>query len=148
MLVENTAALIARFEEEASQQESQRKLAEERRVAAEQQASAQARRQAEIHQWPPSGQWNSRDGHSHRPRSVSGNRDALAQFRAQVLRQATQEAINRHPELGAYPWQKVADAMARAKAKCLEEGLNLDKEGSTEEIQRAAIALLEAGRYG
>ena len=56
------------------------------------------------------------------------------------------QAITRHPALRQYRLSDVADAMVRAKAHCLEQGLDLKSEGSAEAIQLAALALLQAGR--
>src|SRR5437763_390444 len=81
----------------------------------------QAQRQAEGSRRTGTAAWISSERNWQRPVSASAGRDALSRFREQQAMIAAKAAIKRHSALAQYELSDVAEAMVRAKPRCLEQ---------------------------
>ena len=141
LLLENTAAFVARMEEEAA--------ASAARVDAERVAFEERRRRAadrERSRWQPPPV----DPHDPPYIFAEGDADfrradpgALKRYRDDAALSAARELIARDPVFGRFPERWVRRAILRAEEECLARGMNLDEPGAVQRIEAGALELLE-----
>lgn len=141
LLQENTAAFVARMEQEAAEAAA-RADAERVRHEAERRKAAQRERP----RWqPPS--FDPDDPPYVAPEDGQGRRrdprDDLRRFREQEAHRVARDLVARAPSFQRFPERWIARAMLRAKEDWLASGMKLDEPGSRQCIEAGALELLE-----
>ena len=140
-LQENTAAFVARMEQEAADAAAR---ADADRVRYE--ADRRKTPQQERPRWqPPPFDPDDRpyvaqeDGQGRR----RDPRDDLRRFREQEAHRIARDLVARAPAFQRFPERWIARAMVRAKEDCIASGMKLDEPGSRQRIEAGALERLE-----
>ena len=141
LLEENTAAFVARMEQDAADAAAR---ADAERVRRGAERGEDAQRERPRWQAPP---FDLEDppyvASEDRQACRRDPRDGLRRFREQEAHRVARDLVARAPAFQRFPERWIARAMLRAKEDCLASGMKLDEPGSRQRIEAGALELLE-----